>query len=178
VAAPLAVLLHGAGALASEMIDPIRPFADATGLVLLAPDARDITWDAIDGAYLNDVTFINRALAFTCSRVRVDATRLRFCGFSDGATYALSLGLINGDVFTRVGAISPGFVAGGPRHGKPKIFITHGTRDPVLPIDRTSRIIVPELRTQGYDVEYIEFDGGHHTTAALLEQMVRWLAAA
>jgi predicted esterase len=41
------------------------------------------------------------------------------------------------------------------------VFVSHGTRDDVLPIDRTSRRIVPALRDDGYDVTYREFDGGH-----------------
>jgi phospholipase/carboxylesterase len=177
VAAPLALLLHGAGQDATEMVDPIRPLADETGLVLVAPDSRDSTWDAIYGEYSADADFIDEALRFAFARVHVDATRVRIAGFSDGGTYSLSLGLINGDFFSRIVAFSPGFVAGGARHGQPKMFITHGTRDGILPIDQTSRVIVPALKTQGYDVEYHEFDGGHGVTQALLEQAVGWLSA-
>ena len=176
VAAPLAVLLHGAGQDATEMIDPIRPLADETGLVLVAPDSRDGTWDAIHGDYSVDADFIDEALHFAFSRVRVDPARVRIAGFSDGGTYSLSLGLVNGDFFSGIVAFSPGFVAAGLRHGKPKMFITHGTRDGILPIDQTSRIIVPALREAGYDVEYFEFDGGHGVTQALLDQAVDWLA--
>lgn len=177
VAAPLAVLLHGAGQDATEMVDPIRPLADETGLILLAPDSRDDTWDAIHGEYSVDADFIDQALRFAFERVRVDATRVRIAGFSDGGTYSLSLGLINGDFFSRIVAYSPGFVLGGFRHGKPQMFITHGTRDGILPIEATSRVIVPALRDAGYDVEYHEFDGGHGVTQALLEQSVDWLSA-
>ena len=45
--------------------------------------------------------------------------------------------------------------------GKPRIFISHGTRDAVMPIDDTSRKFVPRLRTLGYDVTYREYDGTH-----------------
>lgn len=176
VAAPIALLLHGAGRSASEMVTPIRPFAETTGLVLVAPDSRSSTWDAIHGDYFDDVNFIDRALGFAFARVRVDVTRVRIAGFSDGGTYSLSLGLINGDFFDRVVGISPGFITAGPRFGKPKIFITHGTRDAILPIESTSRVIVPALRAQDYEVEYTEFDGGHGTTPELLEQTVRWMA--
>jgi hypothetical protein len=126
--------------------------------------------------YFDDVNFIDRVLGFAFARVRVDATRVRIAGFSDGGTYSLSLGLINGDFFDRLVGISPGFIAAGPRFGKPKIFITHGTRDAILPIESTSRVIVPALRAQDYEVEYTEFDGGHGTTPELLEQTVRWMA--
>jgi predicted esterase len=91
----------------------------------------------------------------------VDPARVAIGGFSDGATYALSLGLVNGDLFPKVVAFSPGFVVEGPVHGKPEFFVSHGTSDPILPIDQCSRIIVPALRKRGYDVTFREFDGGH-----------------
>ena len=58
-------------------------------------------------------------------------------------------------------AFSPGFVAPGPRHGAPQVFVSHGVSDGVLPIDDTSRELVPRLRRDGYEVEYREFEGGH-----------------
>jgi phospholipase/carboxylesterase len=175
-AAPLALVLHGAGQEASELLTPMRPLADTAGLVLVAVDSRGRTWDAILGGFGGDVQFIDSALALTFSRVRVDATRVRIAGFSDGGSYSLTLGLINGDVFSRVAAFSPGFIVNGPLNGKPKIFVTHGTRDSVLPIDQTSRQLVPQLKTAGYDVEYHEFDGGHGIPADLLAQATAWLA--
>jgi predicted esterase len=175
--APLALLLHGASGDASELVTPMRPLADTTGLVLVAVDSRGLTWDAVGGSFSYDVAFIDRALTSVFSRVRIDPARVRIIGFSDGATYSLSLGLINGDLFSRVVAFSPGFVVSRTPTGKPKIFITHGTADTVLPIDQTSRIIVPALRNAGYDVEYHEFDGGHAVPADLLPQAVTWASA-
>jgi predicted esterase len=179
VAAPIALLLHGAGRASNELVTPMRAYADNVGLVLLAVDSRGGTWDAIrGGVFFDDVQFIERAFAFAIDRVRVDPARVRVAGFSDGGSYALSLGLINGDLFRRVAAFSPGFVIDGPRNGKPKFFMTHGTRDTILPIDQTSRQIVPALEQLGYDVQYSEFDGGHGVTEELLEQATTWLASA
>ena len=179
VAAPIVLLLHGAGRASNELVTPMRDYADKVGLVLLAVDSRSGTWDAIvSGVFFDDVQFIERAFAFAIDRVRVDANRVRIAGFSDGGTYSLSLGLINGDLFTRVAAFSPGFVIDGPRKGTPKFFMTHGTRDSILPIDQTSRQIVPVLKQLGYDVQYSEFDGGHGVTEELLEQATTWLASA
>ena len=176
--APLALLLHGAGRDSSELVTPMRPLADASGLVLVAPDSRGVTWDAIgSGLFFDDVIYIDRALKSVFSRVRVDAARVRVIGFSDGGTYSLSVGIINGDLFSRVVAFSPGFIVGGPPNGKPQFFITHGTADQVLPIDQTSRIIVPKLKAAGYDVEYHEFSGGHGVTPDLLAQAVTWASA-
>ena len=56
----------------------------------------------------------------------------------------------------------------------PHIFLSHGTRDKVLPIDRTSRTIVPELERRGYDVRYREFEGPHTIPADLARDAFRW----
>jgi predicted esterase len=96
-------------------------------------------------------------------------------GFSDGATYSLSLGLANGDLFTHVIAYSPGFIVSSADQGTPKFFISHGKQDPILPIARTSREIVSVLRSRGYDVHYVEFDGGHEVPLDISAQAISWL---
>lgn len=159
--APLAVGLHGAGGDARGGLDVLLPLADERGLVVLAPPSRGGTWDVILGGFGPDVAFLDAALAGAFARVAVDAGRVAVSGFSDGASHALSLGLTNGDLFDRLIAFSPGFSAPGDANSRPGVFITHGVRDTVLPIDRCSRRIVPELERQGYDVRYTEFDGGH-----------------
>jgi predicted esterase len=97
-------------------------------------------------------------------------------GFSDGGTYSLGIGRANGDLFTRVVAYSPGFLLGVEAVGKPPILITHGTSDTVLPIDATSRLMVPQLRSLGYAVDYREFDGGHAVPMSVLNELLRSLA--
>jgi predicted esterase len=174
---PLLLSLHGAGIGASGPINFLGPYAESHGFFLLACDSRDVTWDAITGRYGPDVTFIGRALRQTFDRCAVNPARVAIEGFSDGASYALGLGLANGDLFSRVVAFSPGFI---PRsdtaaHGQPEIFVSHGRQDPVLPIDQASRQIVPALRADGYSVTYVEYDGVHAVTAAVAEQAVDWL---
>nr|WP_280139176.1 PHB depolymerase family esterase [Geodermatophilus dictyosporus] len=159
--APLVVVLHGAGGDAEAGLGLLRPLADERGLVLLAPASRGATWDAVAGGYGPDVAVVDRALAAVFAAVPVDAARVAVAGFSDGASYALGLGLANGRLFRQVVAFSPGFVPPGPRTGRPPVFVSHGTDDDVLPVDRTSREIVPALREDGYDVTYREFAGGH-----------------
>lgn len=175
--APLALLLHGAGGSASGGLAPLLPLADEAGLILLAPDARRETWDVLRGGYGPDVAFIDRALAHLFGRHAVDPARLAVGGFSDGASYALSLGLTNGDLFTHVLAFSPGFAAPAGRLGSPRLFIAHGTRDEVLPIDRCSRRIVPAMQRAGYDVRYREFDGPHTIPPAIAREALDWFLA-
>src|SRR5688500_2074179 len=144
-ALPLLVLLHGAGGSAERQMGRMGAEARDAGLVVMAPDSRGGTWDVIAGpGFGADVEFIDRALARVFEQVDVDPTRITLGGFSDGASYALSLGLANGSLFRRVLAFSPGFMTGGDVQGKPIIFISHGTADRVLPIDRSSRVLVPQ----------------------------------
>ncbi len=65
----------------------------------------------------------------------VDTTRIALGGFSNGASYALSLGVYNGDLFSALLAFSPGFYAPGK------------TRT-------ASHLLVPRLRSEGYTVTY------------------------
>jgi phospholipase/carboxylesterase len=128
----------------------------------------------IRGEFGPDVAFIDRALALAFDRCRIDPAHIAIGGFSDGASYALSVGLRNGDLFTHIIAFSPGFVVPGARHGKPPIFVSHGDDDAVLPIDRTSRALVPRLQRDGYQVEYAEFDGPHTVPADIQDRALRW----
>lgn len=172
--APLAVTLHGAGGEAERGLDLFLDYADERGLILVAPQARSQTWDVIVGGFGPDVESIDEALTDVFSSYAVDAGKLAISGFSDGASYALTLGLTNGDLFRHVIAFSPGFSAEQERHGKPPIFISHGTRDGVLPIDQTSRRIVPRLEDAGYDVTYIEFAGGHVRRPQMTARALEW----
>lgn len=143
--------------------------------MLLAPNARGRTWDAILDRFGPDVASLDSLLEQVFERFALDRARIALGGFSDGASYALSLGLSNGDLFTHLIAFSPGFLAPGPRRGRPSIYVSHGVEDRVLPIVRCSRMIVPALRRSGYDVDYREFGGGHAVPAEVARASVSWL---
>src|SRR5918912_459588 len=134
VPAPLVLSLHGAGGDAQGGLYPLQPLADDGGFLVLAVPSRDRTWDAVRDTFGLDVAFIDQALAWTFARYAVDPDHLAVAGFSDGASYALSLGLANGDLFGQVMAFSPGCRRPGaaagapapvrlPRHGR------HGAAD-------------------------------------------------
>ena len=172
--APLILMLHGAGGSAQNGLLPFVELAERDGVILLAVDSRDATWDVIRGAFGPDVTFIDRALELSFGRYRVDSARIGVEGFSDGASYALSLGIGNGDLFSDIIAFSPGFMVPAARQGRPRIFVSHGTGDRVLPIDRCSRRIVPRLESAGYDVSYVEFDGPHTVPPDIAVDALAW----
>lgn len=173
--APLIVSLHGAGSRASAMAAaPVLARADAIGALVLAPDSRGRTWDVLTGGFGPDVAFLDAALRAVFASASVDPARIGISGFSDGASYALSVGLGNGDMFSHVLAFSPGFMAPDDQRGEPPVFISHGTVDPVLQIDHCSRALVPLLEQAGYDVTYVEFAGGHEVPPRVLEQALTW----
>ena len=175
--APLVLSLHGAGGSGRRGLRRLQSRADAEGLLVLVPDSRSSTWDvARSGTFGVDLEFLDRALDLVFARYAVNPSRVIAEGFSDGASAALSLGLLNGDLFTHVIAFSPGFVAEGSRRGKPRLFLSHGVDDDVLPIDRCSRPIVRDLRGGDYDVRYTEFAGGHTVPDEIAREAMDWLA--
>ncbi|HSP15159.1 MAG TPA: PHB depolymerase family esterase [Thermoanaerobaculia bacterium] len=163
---PLVLMLHGAGGNAERVIQNYRSRADEFGFMILAPDSRGVTWDLVHTGYGPDVRFIDGALAHVFNRYDVDPHHLAIAGFSDGASYALSLGITNGDLFSHVIAFSPGFASPASQHGAPRMFISHGSEDTVLPIQNTKRM-VSRLQSAGYDVRFEEFRGPHRRRRTL-----------
>ena len=176
-ALPLLITLHGAGGDAYGGMQPYLAFAEAARVVLLSPDSRLTSWDRRYGSFGNDVYFIDNALSDTFLQCSINPAKVAIAGFSDGASYALSLGLTNGDLFRNIMAFSPGFMVPNVRRGKPAVFMSHGTADTVLPIDTTSRVFAPKLQSLNYPVTYREFDGSHQLPAAVSAAAFNWLQA-
>ena len=170
---PLILMLHGVGGSGLRASRLLAAAAEATGCVVVAPDSRGRTWDALLGGFGPDVRFIERALA-TVGAGFIAPGQVAVAGFSDGVTYALGLGRANGSLFSHILAFSPGFVLASHPVGRPDIYVSHGRSDQVLPIDACSRVLVPELRRGGYDVRYREFDGRHAVPRAVALEAVRW----
>ncbi|HEY2375667.1 MAG TPA: alpha/beta hydrolase-fold protein [Gemmatimonadaceae bacterium] len=173
--APLVLMLHGAGQSAEIGIAPFLPLADAAGVVLVAPDSRGRTWDFLYGPYSVDVAFIDRALGHVFEQCAIDPSRVVIEGFSDGASYALSLGITNGDLFSRVIAFSPCILAPAAQVGHPLVFISHGTNDRILPIDGCGRRLATRLTNAGYVVELKEFVGPHTVPPDVAKAAIEWI---
>ncbi len=171
---PFAVMMHGGGGNSMDM-DFTLPLAEEYGVVLLLPQSRKGEWDAVIGPFGADVTFLDGALAQVFSGCAIDPARVTLGGLSDGATYALALGLLNGDLFTQLVAFSPGFLKQVDRNGRPRVFVSHGTRDTVFPIFK-GREIVRQLKEEGYDVTYLEFEGGHEVPDPVAREAFAWLS--
>ncbi len=172
--APLVVALHGGSGDAGRWTS-LFAACEERGLVLLAPESRARTWDRALADFGPDVAFIDSALRHTFARCAVDPAHIALAGFSDGASYALSLGPSNGDLFTHLIAWSPGFSdPADPIVGAPKVFLSHGSTDRVLPVVGSRLALVPMFEMDGYDIEYVEFEGDHEMPPAIVERALDW----
>jgi phospholipase/carboxylesterase len=125
-------MLHGATSYGARACRILELLADEAGFLVLCPDSRRMTWDAIIGRFGPS------------------------CGI----------------------AFSPGFVIQVTPHGSPRLFFSHGVHDQVLPIDSTSRSIVPALRREGYRVAYREFEGDHEVPPPVAREALTWYLGA
>lgn len=185
--APVLVALHGAGGQAADVLASFRDLADANGVVLLIPQSAKGTWDMIEdlksrlGVELNvqprygkDLKALDAALADLFAKVAVDPARVGIMGFSDGATYALSVGTANPQLFRQIVAFSPGPAFLGKSGAGQSVFISHGENDKVLPFT-TTRGHVAKLRVKKVPVAFERFDGGHEVPKAIKEKAFAFL---
>ena len=166
----LLVALHGAGSGgAPGGLYAFRGAWNVPGLVIVAPAAAGSAWTLGEV----HVRFVDRALQLAFARCRVDPRRVAIGGFSSGAGMALWLGLANGNLFRGVIALSGGGSLPDERVGKPHIFVAHGMRDQVIPIEFGGDEIVRRLRSDGgYRVTYRRFAGGHRVVSAIVRAAV------
>jgi phospholipase/carboxylesterase len=169
------LLLHGAGGQPDRILRRFTSQADEFAVAMLATKSDGPTWDGIRGVLSTDFHFLKKALRTAFSNCAIDPDHLAISGFSDGASYALSLGVANGDLFSHVIAFSPGFIIPLHRVGKTRIFLSHGTDDPILPIDGASRSIARDLRSAGFSVTLREFAGEHAIPPDVAREAFRWL---
>lgn len=183
--APMALLLHGSGDRGHTMIRAFRDLAEEHGVILLAPDALDYSWDImVAGARLRgvkrvpdwgpDVDRIDSALQEAFATFAVDPKRVSLIGFSDGAGYGLSLGANNADLFETVIAFAPGLLMRVNGEGRGRVMLVHGERDEVLPVKPTKDIFAPALKQLGFNVQLRLFDGGHVMPENLREEAFDW----
>lgn len=178
-AAPALLLLHGLGQDNRRFLEAVRPVADGWGFVVIAPHARRETWDLLAGRPSTlgpmakalrdrnrpdrDAPRVRAAILAMAQRTPVDARRIAVAGFSDGASYALTLGTGAPQLFDHIIVLSGGMAmmdkaaAGEGR----KVFLAHGTSDAMLKYAHARYEMTEKLREAGFDVAFRSFDGPH-----------------
>jgi len=188
---PLLVIFHGFGQDPAQFTRSFKHWADRCGVVLVGPVAKDITWDVIATSreldtrrtrpslaptrFGADARRIDRDLGTLFAAAPIDPKRITLLGFSDGASYSLSLGLANPQLFSWVVAFSPGFALWPKKAAlSQKIFIAHGTHDSRLPFEATRDGIVKPLRDAGVDVQFRTFNGDHVLVRPIVQESLRF----
>lgn len=189
---PLIVLLHGGGGNPREIIERFAAEADARDLVLLAPASKRSTWDSVRRAYkvrmrdssgrldgfyefkeTGDSLRVKAAIADLSRHVAVDRERAVLAGFSDGAGFALALGLSSDHPFAAVMAFSPGVSIPAGKSARGRVaLVSHGRSDKILSYDFTYEVILPELARQDAEVIFRPFDGGHDIPHQVLTEFL------
>ena len=172
--APLVIMLHGLGGIATRFAFPL---AEEFGVVVISPESREITWGQAAPGFDDDVKYIGAAFRKVTALLDIDSKRIALGGVSDGATYALSMGLAYGDTFNHLMIFAAGIPAPVRKRGKPKIFVGHGTEDHQMPIDDTARSWGPKLKAEGYDIIIREHPGGHGAPLPIVREAFEWLVA-
>ena len=157
----LLVMFHGAGGSAEKVMPFFKEHAEKNKFLLMIPQSTYITWDLTIGGNGPDLERLDRALDKVNSHFNLDRNHFGFCGFSDGASYSLSIGLSNGETVSHVIALSGGFMNLYVPRGRPLVFIAHSPEDEQLPMDISGLHHYKELKKAGYDIEFMEFHGRH-----------------
>lgn len=173
---PLVLALHGAGQAAADLLGQIDREAARAGVVVLSVSSRGSTWDLESGPVGADAAFIDRALAATFALVAIDPGRIAVLGMSDGGSYALSTGMINGDLFSDVIAFAPMRFVAPSSQGSPHFYLSSGRRDPISTYGN-QRGMARQLEGFGYDVTLHPHRGGHEVDRdGLRESLARFVA--
>jgi phospholipase/carboxylesterase len=166
--APMVLALHGAYEAGPQMYEALRRTAERRKFLLVTPTSRGETWDISHGGLGKDDTVIDRTLTQAFQYTNTDPARIACLGMSDGASYALTIGLLNGDLFSDVIAFSAGMARPARLVGRPRVYMSHGTHDTVLPFSSAEKI-AEGLKAAGYDVVFQAFDGGHEMNQACVD---------
>lgn len=184
---PLLVILHGFGQDPANFLRSFKHWSDRCGVILIGPVASNVTWDIIAKSrdlesrrsapskapmrFGVDARRIDRDLGALFAYAPIDPAHVALLGFSDGASYSLSLGLANPQLFRWVISFSPGFALWPPSVAlAQRVFIAHGTKDSRLDFANTRDGIVQPLRQAGVNVEFRQFDGDHVLVQPIVQE--------
>jgi poly(3-hydroxybutyrate) depolymerase len=173
---PILMMLHGFMG-SGEGSRGLFPLSEEFGVIILAPESRGLTWGQGVPGFDDDVHFLGPAFRHVAARLDLDQDHVALGGVSDGAGYALSMGLAYGNSFNHLMVFAGGIMRPFRKQGKPRLFFAHGVDDHQMPIDVTARKFVPQLKAEGYDVTYHEYQGGHRVPPAEMREAFKWFVA-
>lgn len=163
---PLVVALHGGSGHGRDFLWSWISAARSRGVVLLSPSSSDGTWSLMGEDV--DSPNLERMLTHVAENWSIDTHKLLLTGMSDGGTFTYVQGLQTGSRFTHLAPISASFhpflmeVVEGERLKDLPIYLTHGAKDWMFPID-IARTACRALSGGGADIVYREIGDLSHT---------------
>ena len=180
---PLITVLHGAGRQDEMLVKACRDEPERRQALFLVPRSLHPTWDLIAAPGRPDLDFLEYAYDLICRRYPVDAGRQALLGYSDGASYALSVGLSNPRLFRAIMGWAAGFATLDPEaridgEPRPDVLLEYGTHDPLFPFEQVALPMRDTLQRAGYRVEFRVDEGGRHWPSGdFLPESLDWFFA-
>jgi predicted esterase len=164
---PLVTVLHGAGRQDEALAKAFRDEPEKRQALFLIPRSLDPTWDLVSSPVRHDMEFLEYAYDLIWRRYAIDPARQALLGYSDGASYALSVGLSNPRLFAAVMGWAAGFKVIDPGalerpEPRPRVLLEYGTHDQLFPFDKIALPMRADLERLGYDVTFRVDEGGRH----------------
>lgn len=164
---PLVTVFHGAGRQDEMLVKGLRDEPDARQAFFLIPRSLDPTWDLISGPSRHDLDFLEYAYDLIGRRYPIDYARQVLMGYSDGASYALSVGISNGRHFDALIGWAAGFLVVDPDRfdpeaPKPRLYLEYGSHDPLFPFEHVALPMRERLEEAGFDLTFSVDEGGRH----------------
>jgi phospholipase/carboxylesterase len=164
---PLITVFHGAGRHEEHFVKACRGEPERCDALFLIPRSIGPTWDLIADRGEVDLEFLEYAWDLIYRRYPVDRERQVLVGYSDGASYALSMALSNPGFFDAALCWAAGFVvvdrSAIPHPGsKARLYLEYGTHDPLFSFEQIAVPMRDNLRKAGYDVTFSVDEGGRH----------------
>jgi phospholipase/carboxylesterase len=171
---PLVMMLHGFGGWGDGQRG-LFALAEELGFIVIAPESRDITWGKEIPGFDADVRYLGAAYRHVTNILDIDGEHVALGGQSDGAGYALTMGLAYGDVWNHLVILAGGgLIEPLRRKGKPRIFIAQGVKDTTMPPDVSGRKNAAQLKREDYEVTYREHEAGHRTPPEITREALMW----
>jgi phospholipase/carboxylesterase len=193
---PLIILLHGVGSNERDLFSIAEKLPEnflaisARGPINLSPSRY--AWYQVDfstGKPVINQTQENESRKIILQFIsqlkelyRFDDKKIFLGGFSQGAIMSFSIGLTHPEVIHGIAAMSGRILEEvkstslvDARLKNLRVFISHGERDNVLPVDY-ARQAHTDLKTHHIETDYREYQDGHTISLEMINDLVRWLS--
>jgi predicted esterase len=170
---PLFTVLHGAGRQDAALAKGYRHEPARRQALFLIPRSVEPTWDLIAGSERRDLDFLEYAYDLIYRRYPIDPLQQGLIGYSDGASYALSVGLCNASMFRALMVWAAGFLVldpptaeafrrSSPSGARPRVYLEYGTHDELFDFQQVALPMRENLEKAGLDVTFSVDEGGRH----------------